>query len=162
MVRQRRSKIFDCDGNDGKNTLDCKVNFDPGQAVEGYVQIEFPKQEPYVINIVPENASGALAKIGQTASSEPFIPKNFNLIRNFPNPFNPTTQIVFDLPKDANVNLTVYDVNGNQVANLVNGYKSAGRYLMVFDGHNLASGVYIYRLITNTGIPLSKKIILVR
>ncbi|NOX88710.1 MAG: hypothetical protein GXO77_06770, partial [Calditrichaeota bacterium] len=50
------------DGNDGKNTLERTVNFDPGNPMTGYVQIEFPEQEPYVINIVPENASGALAK----------------------------------------------------------------------------------------------------
>ncbi|NOX88709.1 MAG: hypothetical protein GXO77_06765, partial [Calditrichaeota bacterium] len=77
------------------------------------------------------------------------IPKNFNLRQNFPNPFNPTTQIVFDLPKDANVNLTVYDVNGNEVANLVNGYKSAGSYHVVFDGRNQLSQRRVHLQINN-------------
>jgi hypothetical protein len=75
------------------------------------------------------------------------IPKDFMLYQNFPNPFNPGTKINFDLPNDAKVNLTVYDMLGRAVAKLIDGEtKHAGSYSVNFDGANLSSGVYFYRL----------------
>jgi hypothetical protein len=63
-----------------------------------------------------------------------------------PNPFNPTTTISFTLPETGQVNLSVYDINGRQVASLVNGFREAGSHQVNFDGSNLASGIYLYRL----------------
>jgi len=73
-------------------------------------------------------------------------PKTYSLSQNFPNPFNPITQISFELPQDGHVSLRVFDINGQQVADLVNGYKTAGRYQALFDGTGLASGLYFYRI----------------
>ncbi|TNE73360.1 T9SS type A sorting domain-containing protein [bacterium] len=74
-------------------------------------------------------------------------PEDFILLKNYPNPFNPSTTIHYQLPANARVQLTVYDVLGRQVAVLVNGQlQSAGRYDVRFDASRLASGVYVYQL----------------
>jgi hypothetical protein len=73
-------------------------------------------------------------------------PTEFTLDRAYPNPFNPVTHIAFSLPLDAKARLAVFDIEGNEVATLVDGYIPAGEYTAVFDGTNLASGVYFCRL----------------
>ncbi len=67
-------------------------------------------------------------------------------IGNYPNPFNPTTTISYQLPKGGYVTLKIYDMLGRKVKTLVSGMKDAGNYTAQFDGTNLASGIYIYRL----------------
>lgn len=76
-------------------------------------------------------------------------PKKFNLSQNYPNPFNPTTKIDYELPQDCNVKVIMYDALGREIRTLVNETKKAGIYTVDFDGNNLASGFYFYRLITN-------------
>ncbi|MBL8005969.1 MAG: T9SS type A sorting domain-containing protein [Ignavibacteria bacterium] len=76
------------------------------------------------------------------------VPDKFSLNQNYPNPFNPVTKITFDLPKNSNVKLTVFNSLGQKVTELFNGFKSAGKYEAVFDGGNLTSGTYFYRLET--------------
>jgi len=71
------------------------------------------------------------------------IPTKYELKQNYPNPFNPTTKIVYNIPNDGLVTLTVYDILGNEVENLVNENQKAGSYEINFDGSKLASGVYI-------------------
>lgn len=73
-------------------------------------------------------------------------PSFYKLFQNFPNPFNPKTKISFELQKAGNVKLTVYDIQGKNIAVLVNGKKQTGNYEVEFDGSNLSSGVYFYRL----------------
>lgn len=78
------------------------------------------------------------------------IPENFALHQAYPNPFNPATTIAFDLPEASHVKLTIYDLQGRLVTELVNGQRSAGVHEVAFDGSNFASGVYIYRLQAGT------------
>jgi hypothetical protein len=73
------------------------------------------------------------------------VPAVFQLSQNFPNPFNPTTTIRFQLAGAARVTLKVYDVLGREVASLVNDDKAAGEYTVTFNATAIASGVYIYR-----------------
>ncbi len=74
------------------------------------------------------------------------MPLTYNLSQNYPNPFNPVTRIAYTMPKSGNVKLIVYDILGKEVATLVNEFKATGTYSVDFDGSNLASGVYLYRI----------------
>ncbi|MFZ1320593.1 MAG: T9SS type A sorting domain-containing protein [Ignavibacteria bacterium] len=74
------------------------------------------------------------------------IPEKYSLSQNYPNPFNPKTVINYELQISGNAKLTVYDVLGNEVAELVNEKQNAGTYSVDFDGSNFSSGVYFYRL----------------
>ena len=76
------------------------------------------------------------------------IPKTFSLEPNYPNPFNPTTKINWQSPVSGWQTLRVYDVLGREVATLVDEFKPAGSYEHDFDGSNLPSGIYLYRLTT--------------
>jgi hypothetical protein len=71
---------------------------------------------------------------------------NYNLFQNYPNPFNPTTTITYELPTANLVVLKVYDLLGREVAFLINRYENAGSHSVRFNGNNLASGVYLYRI----------------
>ncbi|MBU0518757.1 SBBP repeat-containing protein [bacterium] len=71
---------------------------------------------------------------------------NYKLITISPNPFNPVTMLSYDLPEAAEINLSVYDVSGRLVAELVDGWRNAGSHEVTFDASNLASGIYLYRL----------------
>jgi serine protease AprX len=74
------------------------------------------------------------------------LPAEFKLYNNFPNPFNPVTRIKFDLPKSSIVKLSVYDILGREVQSILNGNFEAGYYEINFDGSNLSSGIYFYKL----------------
>ena len=76
------------------------------------------------------------------------VPDGFELHQNYPNPFNPTTTISFTLPKDGMVTLKIYDALGREVQTLVNEFKQTGRYTAEFDASRLASGIYIYKLVS--------------
>ena len=75
-----------------------------------------------------------------------FHRNDFYLSQNYPNPFNPSTRIQYQVSSNASVTLKIYDVLGNQVATLVDGYKPAGTYEVDFDANKLASGIYCYQL----------------
>lgn len=83
---------------------------------------------------------------GVAVEDEAGLPTQFALAPNYPNPFNPTTAIAYDLPQAAPVQLGVYDLFGRKVATLIDARQAPGRYEVVFDAHDLASGVYFYRL----------------
>ena len=92
--------------------------------------------------------------------------KSFELSDNFPNPFNPSTVINYELPASGYVTLKVFDILGNEIAQLVNEYQSAGKYQTMFDAKNsvnqqLSSGTYFYQLQTD-GRFITKKMILLR
>ena len=74
------------------------------------------------------------------------LPQNFNLTQNYPNPFNPSTKIEYSIPEASFVQLNVYDILGNKVAELVNEEQSAGSYRADFSGAGLSSGIYIGKL----------------
>lgn len=77
------------------------------------------------------------------------IPTGFLLSQNYPNPFNNSTKILISLPFDTPVNFNIYDDLGRLISSQANGEtKSAGNYIFVFDGSNLSSGTYFYRLVT--------------
>lgn len=83
------------------------------------------------------------------------VPQTFALRPNYPNPFNPQTNVVFDLAKPGHVLLTIYGVDGKQVATLADREYQPGQYTLTWDAHGLASGTYFVELrVTNAGKPL--------
>ncbi len=89
------------------------------------------------------------------------LPSSFQLEQNFPNPFNPTTTIRYQLPKVSLVTLRVYDVLGREVATLVNEKQNPGYHEATFNASKLSSGVYFYRITAGT-FTASKKLVLVK
>ena len=75
------------------------------------------------------------------------VPGEFSLAQNYPNPFNPNTVISYQLPENSEVSLKVFDMLGREVATLVDGRMSAGTHQVSFNASNLASGMYVYRLV---------------
>ncbi len=116
-----------------------------------------------------------------TSLNDEQLPEQFHLSQNYPNPFNPTTTIKYNIPVDAlslpdglpnsvgqtgpvegqHVLLKIYDILGNEVSQLVNKFQPPGFYEVEFDGRNLASGVYFYRL-TSGKFTAIKKMVLMR
>jgi M6 family metalloprotease-like protein len=88
------------------------------------------------------------------------IPTEYTLYQNFPNPFNPTTTIKYDLPNTGIAELIVYDILGRKVRTLLNENQQAGRYEISFNATGLASGVYIYQLRAQDFISTRKMILL--
>jgi len=88
--------------------------------------------------------------------------KDFRLKQNFPNPFNPATEIQFSLDKGSSVKLTVYSIEGKLIQEVINEYKAAGEYKVNFNGANLASGIYNYILETSNGQRESKIMVLTK
>ena len=86
--------------------------------------------------------------------------ESFELYQNYPNPFNPTTSISYSIPNDARVTLAIYDVLGNEIANLENGYKSAGTYSCNFDAGNLSSGMYFYTIRSGNFVQTKKMLLM--
>jgi hypothetical protein len=89
----------------------------------------------------------------------------FELYENHPNPFNPETEISYDLPKDSWVKLSIYNIGGQKVKMLVDGFESAGHKTVIWDGRNeqgelTASGVYFYRLEAGEFTATKKMVIL--
>ena len=95
-------------------------------------------------------------------SSEPLtvVVSEYSLEQNYPNPFNPTTEIEFKMPEAGLATLRVFDILGNEVAALVNEYKSSGKYKVTFDAANLPSGVYFYTLQSGSFVNTKKMILL--
>ena len=89
------------------------------------------------------------------------LPGSYRLYQNFPNPFNSSTVITFDLPKKSNINLKVYNPLGKEVYDLAKGEYQEGTYSVRFDGRNLSSGIYFYVLQTDS-FSDEKKMVLIK
>lgn len=100
-------------------------------------------------------------KIITSIDKEEPMPSCYLLMNNFPNPFNPSTTITYQLPKQSKVLIRICDILGREVATIVSEEKSAGKYSVLFNGNNLASGIYFYQLITNEKV-LTKKLVLMK
>jgi len=126
------------------NTYELKVQFSPLAPKNYSGTITITDTESNVPTIIQLSGTG----VGQEISVEEFeeIPAAYSLEQNYPNPFNPMTTIQYTIPKDEYVKLTVYDITGKVVKELVNGYKSAGRYNVEFNASGYASGTYYYKL----------------
>ena len=86
--------------------------------------------------------------VGYTTAvkNENSSPVTFNLEQNYPNPFNPSTKIVYSIPEASNVNLTIFDILGQQLKTLVNESQNRGTYTVTFNASSLPSGIYFYKI----------------
>jgi subtilisin-like proprotein convertase family protein len=101
---------------------------------------------------------------GAVTNIEPIsgnIPNKFQLYQNYPNPFNPATTVRFDLAKNSDVKIKIYDILGRDVKTLVNEFKNAGTYEVKFDASNIASGTYFYKIEAGDFVDI-KKMVLVK
>ncbi len=87
-------------------------------------------------------------------------PAEFSLSGNYPNPFNPATRIRYATPAADHIRITVYDVKGNELVRLLDGYQDAGQHEVIFDGSQLASGIYLYRIEAGDAAETGKMILL--
>ncbi len=87
------------------------------------------------------------------------VPSGFSLQQNYPNPFNPTTKFQFQISKQGNAKVVLFDILGKEVETLVNGQFNPGTYEVSFDASHLASGIYFYRLVTQSFSDTKKMIL---
>jgi len=95
--------------------------------------------------------SGAITVVPPASVADVSIPLTYALMQNFPNPFNPSTEIKFDLPFAGNVSLIVYDILGQKVTSLAGGHFPPGHHSVTWKASGQASGMYIYRLQAGDG-----------
>jgi GH35 family endo-1,4-beta-xylanase len=108
----------------------------------------------WMAQYIKDNPTG----IKQTAE---IIPSEFKLEQNYPNPFNPTTNISYSILNATKVTLKIFDVLGREIKTLVNSEQRPGRYTVTFDGKDLSSGIYFYKLNAGNFIA-TKKLMLIK
>ncbi len=135
------------------------TNYDSCPAIgsDGTLYLGFHNGSLYRINVrnliaINDTVTSVANEIGPA--------KDYQLYQNYPNPFNPSTIIKYQIPKPGLVTLKVYDVLGKEVANLVNEYQNSGRYNVNFDASRLASGVYIYQIVSKDYVSNKKMMLL--
>jgi hypothetical protein len=146
----------------GANQSDTALSFDfygttigTGKAVWRAYVVGNPSvylQDTFIVHLGP---------VGITPNSS--IVKGYELNQNYPNPFNPTTSINFSLPKNTEVNLVIYDMQGREVARLLNNEQlSQGSYKYDFNSgdYNLSSGAYFYKLVTSDFTSIRKMLLI--
>jgi len=85
---------------------------------------------------------------GTVGIGEDKLPSEYQLSQNYPNPFNPETTIDFRIDADSHINISIFDINGNLIQELVNEWKASGSHQVKFSGHSIPSGIYFYKMTT--------------
>ncbi|UCG52209.1 MAG: choice-of-anchor D domain-containing protein [Candidatus Latescibacterota bacterium] len=147
-------------------TLELEVTIDATalEAGEYEQHIEIRSNDPATpVVTVPVLVTVAAGSV--TGIDPDHVPTRYQLLPNYPNPFNPTTTIAYDLPKPTDVRLRIYDVKGRMVRELVNKTQPVGRQEVLWDGRDesnnpVASGVYFYKLIAGDFVQTRKMVLL--
>jgi hypothetical protein len=157
---EKKIKFLEEKSKDGDQNAKQQLNVI--RTLKQVVKTEHPKNIMEQIKIVSNDIQKIFgSNAGSKSKVQNSVPSIFKLHQSYPNPFNPTAIIKYDLPKDVKINIKVYDLLGRLVKTLVNEYKKAGYYEEKFDGANLASGVYFYRIEAGNFVD-SKKMVLVK
>jgi photosystem II stability/assembly factor-like uncharacterized protein len=96
----------------------------------------------------------------QISNNNEQITNDFKLFQNYPNPFNPVTNIKYQIQKTGQVTLKIYDITGREIKTLVNEIKNPGSYIVTFNGTELASGVYFYRIQAGDFVQVKKMLLI--
>jgi len=179
--------FFERDGNDGRFTTG-STNFSsdivifltrnsqdslvPSWALSLQPQVGLENPQPgdsLTVNLFKRFANGDFYRFtaisGGLLHVSEIVPIVFSLGQNFPNPFNPSTQIKISIGLTSHVNLEIYDILGRKVRSLVNEQKQAGEYVIAWDGRNdhgntVVSGVYFYRIAAGSFVSVRKMLVL--
>jgi spore coat protein A, manganese oxidase len=129
------------------------VKTNPGEVTYVIAKFEdFPGKFVYHCHILDHEENDMMQymqtklSLGKDGEGEEVLPNEFALEQNFPNPFNPATQIRFQMPKDGHATLRIFNAGGQEVAKLVDGQLPAGSHAVSWDASRFATGVYFYRL----------------
>ncbi len=162
-----QKKIFKST-NDGTNWSEMTISINDPDYIRG---VSFKKFSNKIVAYAGTN-KGIIHKLSETISPigiQPVtteIPKQYLLSQNYPNPFNPVTKIKFGIPAGGYVKLNIFDVLGRNIKTPVNENLAAGSYEIEFDGTNLPSGIYYYKLEAETSrrdlFTETKKMVLVK
>lgn len=136
--------------NNGQTPLDNEMH-----GIDHWINIKVGGQTEIL------NRFGVPAEITSVQDKTDALPASITLAQNYPNPFNPSTTIEYTLSEHADVELAVYNLQGQRVATLVNGPQRQGSHTAVFDASQLSSGVYVYQLAADD-FTTTKKMVLVR
>lgn len=126
-----------------------------------FTDCKFSNSGKYYYRLKQIDYDGTFTYSSEITVEVNFIPSDFSLFQNFPNPFNPSTKINYQIPIDTKVTIKLFDVIGNEVITLVDENKSAGSYEVNLDAANLQSGIYFYRLHAGK-FTAAKKLILLK
>ena len=139
----------------------------------GFVPGNGNSNSPKYYSITDKNPNGAsrfVYRLKQIDSDGKFefsdevevelVPSEFALYQNYPNPFNPSTVIYYAIPTASNVRIEVFNVTGEKVATLVDGFRNVGNYDVVLNANGLSSGMYLYRITAGTFVQTKKMILL--
>ncbi len=138
-----------------KGTFSDKMTYIDSVGVNRFYVVSFTNgRGVYIRNI--NNQDSILTGVSNTN-----LKLDYKLSQNYPNPFNPSTNIKYSVSKTANVKITIFDLAGKKVAELVNEKKSPGIYDVIFNGSNISSGIYFYRMETEN-FTETKKMILIK
>jgi hypothetical protein len=139
-----------------------------GNSVEAlYVDNNVVSSTDYYYVVTAVDISGNVSEFSNEVKAiltgvelEGGIPTNYALRQNYPNPFNPTTSIKFSIPETSSVKLTVFDVTGREIAELVNKEMNAGYYSVNWDASHISSGIYLYKIEAEKFVEVKKMILL--
>jgi len=130
------------------NNLRIYVVIDPDNSITNEVH------ENNNVGWAPAIALGTLTDV----ENEKILPEHYTLYQSYPNPFNPTATISFELPYSGNVSLKIYNMLGEEVETLIEEFQTAGKHSVQFNGSKLASGVYFYQLKAGDPSPRSGQV----
>lgn len=137
------------------------VNIAPGESSEMYFAIAYAANETDLLTNLDLAQEAYENNFVGVAGYQNLTPDGFSLSQNYPNPFNPSTSIDFILPQASLVNLTVYNVLGKEVSEIISGWLPEGAHTVTFDASALPSAVYFYRLQAG-GFEQMKKMVLLK
>lgn len=112
----------------------------------GTVQIVVPTSTPGNLSVISSQSDCITVGLNEYGKD---LPEDYALSQNFPNPFNPVTTINYEIYKEGNVSIKLFDCLGNEIETLVNRFSTTGSYSLQYDASRLTSGVYFYQLIVN-------------